>query len=244
MTEDFRLKVADVLIGVDPVVSKPTDKLIATFAGIVGDRHLGQTKAAGIRESKFHEKGTEISNARQWSAIEHDELCEIATAMGVEEIKPEWLGANLLLRGVSLGKKCVFTKLPPLTRLIFPSGCTLVVYGENEPCKHPAEAMLAAEPSIFEGKHQLFGKAAIGRRGLVGWVEREGDICPGDEVSIFLPKSAKPGQIVVTPRMNDFHACLSNNTQVWACGETPDEAVGALIRTQDLGYRVQLLDTK
>lgn len=190
MNPDFLMSVKGIFVGTDPVVSKPVDYLTVTLEGVVKDRHFGYSKLAGVREKAFHEKGTLIFNARQWSAVDQAELAAVAREMNVPEVKAEWLGANLLLATPSLAETrgFCFTKLPLLTRLVFEGGVVLLVYGENLPCKYPAEAMLAAEPEIFAGKDKYFAKAAIGKRGLVGWIERAGIIAPNETVKIHLPK--------------------------------------------------------
>lgn len=189
MEPDFSMRVVNTFIGeFGQVVSTRRETLNATIQGLAGDRHFGYSKKAGVRDKRFHESGTIIFNARQWSAVTVEELAEIAQAMEVPEIKAEWLGANLLLRNDSLAEKCDFTKLPELTRLVFEGGAVLIVYSENLPCRGPADAMLSAEPETFGEKAKFFGQVALGKRGLVGWVEKAGIIRPNETVRIHLPK--------------------------------------------------------
>jgi len=102
----------------------------------------------------------------------------IARAMGLESLKPEWLGANILLAGIP-----DFTLVPPSSRLIFSGGASLVVDMENEPCKGPGEIIEQNHPGY--GKH--FAKSALGLRGVTAWVEKEGTISEGDTLSLHIP---------------------------------------------------------
>lgn len=47
--------------------------------------------------------------------------------------------------------------------------------------------------------------------------------------------------IVITPRTSDYHAHIEGNKTLWECGKTPNEAIGALIRTHGdkLGLVIQ-----
>ncbi|BDI28090.1 putative metal-sulfur cluster biosynthesis proteins YuaD [Capsulimonas corticalis] len=183
MDGHIRLQVAGVYIGGGgAVVSEPQSEIICDLGGIQGDRHYGFTKSAGVREKKFHPKGASIWNPRTWSAVSVEELAEIAASMGVAEIKAEWLGANLLFRGVGS-----LTSLPPMTRLVFSSGAILLVYGENLPCIGPANVIRKLATPLDIRLPQTFGKAAAKKRGLVGWVERAGVIRPGDTADVYLP---------------------------------------------------------
>ena len=123
-------------------------------------------------------QGTEIRNTRQISILSSEELAVIADAMGIAELKPEWLGANLLVSGIPH-----FSQIPPSTRMIFASGASLVVDLENSPCKYPGEIIDRHHP----GFGCLFAKAAVGRRGVTAWVEREGQINTGDSIRLYIP---------------------------------------------------------
>jgi hypothetical protein len=107
---------------------------------------------------------------------------QIAEAIGVEHLEAGWLGANLLFQGYAR-----LSQIPPTTHLIFPDGGTLLVWAENQPCRHPSQVMLENSPAIRPDKANLFARAALQRRGLVGWVERVGIIHPGDRAEVYLP---------------------------------------------------------
>ncbi|WP_204313352.1 MOSC domain-containing protein, partial [Klebsiella michiganensis] len=69
------------------------------FDGIAGDFHAGATRRSGGREP-WYPRGTEMRNERQLSLVAADELSIVAERMELKEIKPEWIGANLLIEGV------------------------------------------------------------------------------------------------------------------------------------------------
>jgi hypothetical protein len=171
-----------VLIGPEPknLVTRDVPEVKVSLEGFVGDRHAGLTRKADVRTPWFP-RGTLVRNTRQVSIVSLEELEFIAEALGVPQVQAAWLGANLELAGVPR-----LTQLPPGTRLFFPEDATLVVDGENEPCRKAGRA-LEAHYTGHEGLAGRFVKAAHQRRGLVGWVERPGLIRPADKVKVVLP---------------------------------------------------------
>ena len=165
----------------------PLDVLTLTYAGIPGDAHAGLTRTSGAREP-WYGRGTPMRNERQLSILGEDELAEVAVTLEIDRLAPEWIGGNLLLAGVPH-----LSLLPPRTLLMFPSGATIRVDGDNGPCRHSGRAIAAK----FEGRAELefaFVKAAKFKRGVVGWVEREGEIRPGDTVKVRIwPQRLYPG---------------------------------------------------
>jgi hypothetical protein len=158
-------------------VSTRADHLNLTYAGIPGDLHGGLLRPSGAREP-WYPRGTEMKNERQLSILSAEENAEVATAMGLAELKPEWIGGNLLLSGVPS-----LSLLPPRSILFFPSGAAIRIDGDNGPCRQSGRAIAAQFPDRPELEF-AFVKAAKYKRGLVGWVEREGEIRPGDVVKI------------------------------------------------------------
>lgn len=147
--------------------------------GFVGDVHSGFTRKADGRERDI-ERGTPIRNARQWSAVSVEELRQIANIMGLSEIEPWLLSANLSFSGIPN-----LTALPRGTQLIFEAGTILTVEGENTPCVQPGKEIAAAkDPSKTP---QEFVKAALHKRGLVGVVHRAGIIKVGETATVVLP---------------------------------------------------------
>lgn len=149
-----------------------------SYAGFEGDDHSGPTRKSCVRVRAQYSEGTEIRNTRQISIVSTEELAEIAKAMEVPHLEPEWLGANLCLSGIP-----DFTTVPPSSRLIFTGGASLVVDMENEPCKYPGMIIEKHIP----GAGDRFANSAINLRGVTAWVEREGDINAGDDVTLHVP---------------------------------------------------------
>jgi hypothetical protein len=174
--------VVSVLLGMqkDSLVTAPVDQVEATFEGFPGDRHAGLTRPSDSR-TPHYPRGTPIRNDRQISIISVEEMAEVAARMYLPEIRPEWLGANLLLEGIQ-----ALTRLPPATRMFFQQGAVLYISGENNPCIHPGKVIQAAYPQRAE-LAATFTRAAAHLRGLVAVVEKPGIIARGDSVSVKIP---------------------------------------------------------
>lgn len=152
------------------------------YDGIEGDAHGGLTRPSCVRVKSQYEVGTEIRNVRQFSILSVEELKLVADKMGIEEIKPDWVGASLMLEGIP-----DLTCLPPSSRLTFEGGVSLVVDMENGPCKYPGEVI----DRHYPGKGKLFANAAIGLRGITAWVEKPGVLRKGEAVRLHIPKLRK-----------------------------------------------------
>jgi MOSC domain-containing protein YiiM len=156
------------------------EKLTLTLEGIEGDCHIGLTRPADVRTIMLYKRDTPIRNVRQLTLVSVEELHEVAQAMAIPQLKPEWLGANVLVEGIA-----DFTLLPPSTRLQFSSGATIVVDMENLPCRQVANVVARHYPKNSKG----LVASAMHKRGVTAWVEREGIINAGDEIILFLPPS-------------------------------------------------------
>jgi hypothetical protein len=86
---------ATLMAPLDDFVTQRVEALDLTFEGIGDDFHAGHTRRSGGREP-WYARGTEIRNERQLSIVASDELSCVAQRMGIAELKPEWIGANLL----------------------------------------------------------------------------------------------------------------------------------------------------
>jgi hypothetical protein len=172
---DLLLKGADRAKGLEKA---STEELVLSFSGIEGDCHAGLTRASDSRTLQQYRRNTEIRNVRQLTLLSREELAEVAGAMGIPDLKPEWVGANILTAGIP-----DLTLLPPSTRLQFPSGATLTVDLENAPCRQVADVIGAHYPQQRMG----FVKAATHKRGVTAWVERGGTIRVGDAITLWLP---------------------------------------------------------
>ncbi|QIE46751.1 MOSC domain-containing protein [Pseudohalocynthiibacter aestuariivivens] len=149
-----------------------------TYAGVPGESHGGLTRPACSRVSAQHPEGTEIRNERQLSILSADELALVAADMGLDALNPSWLGASLVIEGIP-----DFTYVPPGSRLQGPDGVTLVVDMENRPCIYPGKVIEEERP----GFGRAFLSAAKNRRGVTGWVQREGSLRIGDTLRLHTP---------------------------------------------------------
>ncbi len=169
---------AGVYLGLDPesLVTTPQPQVAVTFAGFEGDRHAGITRKSDSR-TPFYPRGIDIRSDRQVSIVSVEELAQIAVAMQLPEVRPEWLGANLLVQGIPS-----LSQLPPTTRLFFESEVVLVVQAENLPCQYPGKVIqdFYGQP----GLQSLFPKAGMHLRGLVACVERPGTIRQGEKITL------------------------------------------------------------
>lgn len=167
--------VKNVLVAPDKasLVSQARAQIEVSQEGVVGDRHSGILMKSDGRTPRYP-RGTLIRNARQVSLVSVEELRQGAVNLGIPEIKAEWLGANLLVEGI-----LDFTQLPPSTRLYFEGGLTLVVNGDNLPCKFIAQ-VLQQEHTGSVGLEERVVPALMGLRGVVAWVEKAGVVRAGE----------------------------------------------------------------
>ena len=163
--------------------TQAVDSLTVTYEGITGDHHSGLTRRSGSREP-WYARGTEMRNERQLTLLCPAELRAAAQAMGIAEIRPEWIGANLLIEGIAH-----LSMLPASTLLFFEGGVTLKVDFQNGPCKISGAAIADHYPDRDHTQLALsFVPAARRRRGLLAWVEIPGVIRAGAAVRAQIPE--------------------------------------------------------
>lgn len=155
-----------------------TDRVMLRFDGPEGDCHAGLTRKSDSRTLQTYKRNTDIRNVRQVTILSVEELEETAQALGIPAIDPSWFGANMVVSGIA-----DFTLLLPSTRLQFPSGATLVVDMENLPCSQIAEVVARHHPDV----QFKVVPAAMHKRGVTAWVEREGEMLVGDAMVVWLP---------------------------------------------------------
>ena len=169
-------------LGINDIAGDLSTRIVSevdiNYGGFVGDSHSGVTRASCVRVVRQYPKGTEIRNTRQISALSAEDIESIRANMNLDTLNPEWIGANLVLKGLA-----DFSKLPPSSRLIAANGTSLVVDMENAPCRFPGEIIEQHRPSFGT----QFTKAALGRRGITMWVERCGSLRIGDELRLHVP---------------------------------------------------------
>lgn len=158
--------------------SEPLDEVFASFAGVEGEDHGGQTRASCSRVISQHPRGTVIRNVRQFAIVSAEEMAQVVDAMGVDHFDPTWVGASMVVEGLP-----DLTHLPPSSRLQSEAGTTLVVDMENRPCHLPAKVIDEDAP----GHGKAFKAAAKHKRGITAWVEREGPLKLGDVLRLHIP---------------------------------------------------------
>lgn len=176
---------------VDSVLIAPGDhfetreaaSLTLGWDGIEGDFHAGLTRKSGGREP-WYPRGTQMRNERQITLVAPDELALVAQRMGIAQVKPEWLGANIVLTGVPH-----LSMLPRGTLIFFEGGVTLKLDDQNGPCRIAGKVVArGAGMADIEAGSLLFPKAAKRLRGILAWVEIPGVIKPGERVNLKLPE--------------------------------------------------------
>ncbi len=157
--------------------NRAVETLDLRFSGPLGESRSGLTRASCSRVVAQYPRGTEIRNTRQICLMSAEELADISAEMGVDALNPAFLSVSVLLSGLP-----DFTHVPPASRLVN-DRVSITMDMENRPCHLPAKGIEAAMP----GKGGLFKAAAKGRRGVTGWVEREGVLRLGDELRLHVP---------------------------------------------------------
>ncbi|MTH97670.1 MOSC domain-containing protein [Roseibium sp. RKSG952] len=165
----------------DDFQTRKVSGLTLTLEGIPGDRHGGYTRCSGGREP-YYPRGTEMCNERQVSILSEEELRSIARRMDVRAVEAEWIGGNILVKGLAN-----LSLIPPRTRLVFEGGAVIRVDGDNRPCRYAGKAIAANYPDR-DGLDLLFPKVAQRLRGLVGFVEKPGTIRAGESVTAHVPE--------------------------------------------------------
>jgi hypothetical protein len=167
----------------DHFETRAVEELALNFEGIEGDFHAGFVRRSGGREP-WYPRGTEMRNERQLSVVAPDELALIAERMGIAEVRPEWIGANLVISGIPR-----LSMLPSGTMMFFKGGVTLKIDAQNGPCRVAGRSVAEhAGMADHDAGSLLFPKVAKRLRGVVAWVEKPGRIGNGEELSLRIPE--------------------------------------------------------
>ncbi len=158
--------------------AQPRERLDLSFAGPEGEDHAGLTRPSCSRVLSQYPRDTNIRNTRQLCVMSAEELAAIAAQMGIETLDPSYMGATLVIEGIS-----DFTHVPPSSRLQAASGATIVVDMENRPCTLPARGIEDDMP----GHGASIKGASKDRRGVTAWVEREGTLVLGEKMRLHIP---------------------------------------------------------
>lgn len=162
----------------DEIEGLALDEMPLSFAGAVGEVHAGLTRPSCSRVLSQYPRNTEIRNVRQLSVVSAEELDEIARTLGLEAVDPAWVGASVVVQGIT-----DFSHIPPSSRLQNQHGATVTVDMNNRPCILPAKTIEEQHP----GHGKAFKAAAKGKRGVTAWVEREGVFRLGDRLRLHIP---------------------------------------------------------
>jgi hypothetical protein len=183
---ETQLTVVGLYRGMEEIVEKfPEPELTLDRNGVIGDRFYGATRYSNSKHAT-------IPNERMWSAVSIEDvtftlarwnklLRDKQLPARLSELDPAWFGPNICFSGM-IG----FSLVPEGTKFVFPRGPILVVAEENQPCEIAAEYIADQYPSQ-DVKPELFVKAALLHRGLVGYVEQGGTIQVGDAATIVYP---------------------------------------------------------
>ena len=171
-------------LGVNPdrdaaLETQPLTEMSLTFQGYAGESRAGLTRPSDSRVLAQYKRGTPIRNTRQLSILSAEDLAAIAADMGLATLDPALVGASMVVSGIP-----DFSHIPPSSRLQDEaSGTTLTIDMENRPCQLPAKPIEARHP----GFGKAFRSAALNRRGVTAWVEREGTIRLGATLRLHIP---------------------------------------------------------
>jgi MOSC domain-containing protein YiiM len=165
--------------------SRAVDTLDLEWTGVRGDRHHGALRLSDAR-TPWHRRGTKIVNTRQVSLVSTEECAILADKLGIPNLDPALLGANILTDGLP-----DLSFLPAGTRLQFPSGATVYVTDQNEPCRKAGR--LVGEAHARSDLELLFSAVGVGLRGIMGLVESEGRLLAGERFRVVrrLPSGSK-----------------------------------------------------
>lgn len=181
---DLQGKVEALLVTPKSMPGTPVDEVEVTLEGFVGDKHFGFTMKSNSYQKQYP-KGSQVRNVRQISIVSVEELHEVARDLDLPAIEPAWVGANILLSGIP-----GLTQLPKGSRLYFENGVGIAVEGDNLPCTTAGGSLQSAFPDR-QDITSAFPKKALGKRGLVAWVEKPGVIRKGEGVLVRLAEDVQ-----------------------------------------------------
>jgi hypothetical protein len=186
---ETQLTVVGLYKGMEETVEKfPEPELTLDRNGVIGDRFYGPTRYSNSGH-------TVIPNDRMWSAVTIEDvmftlahwnklLRDKQLPARLSELDPAWFGPNICFSGM-----IAFSLVPPGTKFVFSGGPILIVAEENQPCMEAAQ-FIADQYAAQDVKPELFVKAALLHRGLVGYVEEGGIIRVGDSATVVYPSSS------------------------------------------------------
>lgn len=146
-------------------------RLLAGF-GVAGDAHMGQTVK---HRSRVRQDPTQ-PNLRQVHLL-HEELFAELSAAGFRVAAGD-IGENVTTRGIDL------LGLPTGTRLHLGESAVVEVTGLRNPCAQLDQFQPGLMKAVLDrgADGQLIRKA-----GVMGIVQQDGDVRPGDPIRVVLP---------------------------------------------------------
>ncbi len=148
--------------------------------GIAGSRHQGWTMKADARVP-YLPRGTPMRATRAVSIVSHEDMHDAAVRLGIPDLDPRWVGANIVLEGIER-----LSFLPRGTRLFFAGGTILTVEAQNAPCRFAGAAI--ASHTDRKDIELEFPKVAQRLRGVVASVEHPGTIAATGVVTARIPE--------------------------------------------------------
>ncbi len=195
--KDHEVTLISVHIGTrDDMSKQPCESANAELDGFVGDKHRGYSRVCWDGDTE--PEGTVRRNNRQWSGMSLEELEEIRTALDLDQaLSPEDLGVNVCISGVEN-----FSQLPKGSKLVFPSGATLVVEDYNPPCTDMGDkiASLYMNRSGEPVTRKQFLIESKKKRGVVGVIDVPGVINTGERIVV---KKYKAPEIAESARFSE-----------------------------------------
>ena len=131
-------------------VTQVVEQLVIDCHGVEGDRHVGLTRSATMREAPLYKRtGAQIVNRRQLFAVSPYECTLLSERLGVV-VTPQLLGANLLIGREDGGDYCIshlpvntYMAIAPAeaTELPMPPVATLIHYVQQKGCSRTGKAL-------------------------------------------------------------------------------------------------------
>lgn len=164
----------------------PTDMLNLDLEGIrhSSDRskkYYGFTRTSD-RRAPWLKQGIPVRNQRQITMVAKEDLAELSAKLGIEQIRPEWLNANIFVSGLP-----GFSSLPRGTRFRFSDGGCILSEDRAYPCSSSARAVQKQYPDLDRIQTE-FVREARTLRGLICTVEQGGRLSGGESFEVLVPE--------------------------------------------------------
>jgi MOSC domain-containing protein YiiM len=146
---------------------------LLTGLGVEGDAHLGEKVQHRSRVARDPTQ----PNLRQVHLI-HAELHDELESAGLD-VLPGQLGENITTRGIDL------LGLPTGTRLRLGNSAVIEVTGLRNPCRQLDRLRPGLLSAVLD---RDFDGQLIRKAGVMAVVACDGEVCPGDEIRVGLPR--------------------------------------------------------